>query len=111
MSTRAQEQAAYDASDSTNTWSKAVPLGKEWIPLPLEETSVAPKKPRKNAKKSKKAADKDKPAEEFKGDRALANSIALMRDAMIAREAAFAVAEGDVGRVWEVLKVRNTIYI
>ena len=39
------------------------------------------------------------------GDHVLARSIMFMRDAMISREAAYAVAEGDVGRVFEVLKV------
>lgn len=39
------------------------------------------------------------------GDHVLARSMMFMRDAMISREAAYAVAEGDVGRVYETLKV------
>ena len=50
-----------------------------------------------------KDSDNEKPP--FKGDRVLANSIALIRDAMISREMSYAIAEGDVGRVYEVMKV------
>jgi len=39
------------------------------------------------------------------GDRVLANSITFMRDAMMSREMSYAIAEGDAGRVYEVMKV------
>ena len=41
----------------------------------------------------------------FKGDWALANSILLLRDGIWSLEVCQAVATGDIGRVWEVLKV------
>ncbi|KAK7684253.1 hypothetical protein QCA50_012577 [Cerrena zonata] len=41
----------------------------------------------------------------FQGDWALANSILLMRDGLLFLEACSAVASGDIGRVWEVLKI------
>lgn len=44
----------------------------------------------------------DKP---FEGDRALANTISFMADACVLEEFHYAVAEGDVGRVYEAMKV------
>ena len=41
----------------------------------------------------------------FKGNLMLACSIAFMRDALISREAAYTVAEGDVGHLYEMIKV------
>jgi hypothetical protein len=40
-----------------------------------------------------------------KGDRVLANSITFMRDALLSHEISYAIAEGDAGRVYEVMKV------
>ncbi|KAF8164194.1 hypothetical protein BJ912DRAFT_821937, partial [Pholiota molesta] len=45
-----------------------------------------------------------KPNPNFSGDQVLARSIAFMREAMMARELSLATAEGDVGRVWEIVK-------
>ena len=50
-----------------------------------------------------KDSDNEKPP--FKGDHVLANSIALIQDAMISCEMSYAIAEGDVGCVYEVMKV------
>jgi len=50
---------------------------------------------------------KDDSKEPFKGDRVLAKSISLMRDLFISAECAYAVADGDAGHVYEVLKVRH----
>ncbi|KAI0063286.1 hypothetical protein BV25DRAFT_1936598 [Artomyces pyxidatus] len=41
----------------------------------------------------------------FKGDWALANSIMLMRDGIWFLEVCQAVASGDIGRVWEIMKI------
>lgn len=41
----------------------------------------------------------------FKGDRTLAKSIRFMHETIMSREAAYAVAEGDIGRVYECVKV------
>lgn len=43
----------------------------------------------------------------FNGDQVLSNSIAFMRDTWVSREFLYAVAEGDVGRVYEAMKVSN----
>jgi hypothetical protein len=41
----------------------------------------------------------------FDGDRVLANAILFLQDAGWWVEAAYAVPEGDIGRVWEIMKV------
>ena len=43
----------------------------------------------------------------FHGDWALANSIILLRDGIWSLEVCQAVTTGDIGRVWEVLKVSD----
>ncbi|KAF8166678.1 hypothetical protein BJ912DRAFT_1092378 [Pholiota molesta] len=40
----------------------------------------------------------------FAGDQVLARSMAFMRETMMARELSLSTAEGDVGRVWEIIK-------
>jgi hypothetical protein len=63
------------------------------------------KKKRQNAKQAKKTKPSDIPDQRFHGDRMLSEAATFKCDAMIAQEAASAAAEGDVGRVWEALKV------
>lgn len=41
----------------------------------------------------------------LKGDQVLARSVAFIRDAMLAREMAHATSDGDVGHIWEIIKV------
>lgn len=41
----------------------------------------------------------------FIGDEVLARSIAFIREAMFAREFSLATADGDVGRIWEMIKI------
>ena len=43
----------------------------------------------------------------YEGDWPLANSILMMHDGILFLEVCQAVASGDIGRVWEVLKVRE----
>jgi len=132
-SSRAQYRAMHDTK-GVSEWSQIVPLGTPWTGPIAEESStnvgIAAKPPGvqkpsepaapqesstglgSSAKRSKKgqkgrpkAAPQDIPPEDFKGDRVLARSIALMQDLMWSRECANAVAEGDAGRVYEILKV------
>jgi hypothetical protein len=111
VSTRAHHRALHDTS-GISEWSKSVPLGSQWVPPSPDPTSLsAPRKTQakpRPAKKTTKDSDNEKPP--FKGDRVLANSIALMRDAMISHEMSYAIAEGDVGRVYEVMKVTVNLY-
>ncbi|KAH9917526.1 hypothetical protein B0H21DRAFT_879595 [Amylocystis lapponica] len=48
---------------------------------------------------------KEPPMEPFTGDQSLAHSIIFIRDTILSREVARAVAEGDAGRVYEALKM------
>lgn len=52
------------------------------------------------------AASRAQDSKPFSGDRTLAQSILFMNDAMLSRDASQAVAMGDVGRLWNDLKVR-----
>lgn len=114
-SVRATERAMYDVSDPLgptqvpkSAWEQTVPIGSPWVP-PSTENSADPSassgKAAKGGKKKKRKHVDDLEDEPFKGDRALAQSIAFMRDAVVAREFVYAMAEGDVGRMYEALKV------
>jgi hypothetical protein len=128
-SSRAQYRAIHD-TQGLNEWSRIIPLGSPWTGLIPEESSANVGIPTRNVKgpktafpvqessanvgastesgKKKWASEKQKTAADsknFKGDRVLSQSIALLGDIMWAWECAYAVAEGDAGRVYEVLKV------
>lgn len=98
--TYATTAAIYNALNDTtidSRWTRAVPLGKEWVEKPKNSTSLDP-----NAEEK----EEDRNGRHEKGDRVLANSITLMRDALLEREVNYAIAEGDAGRVYEIMKVR-----
>ena len=115
----AQYEAADDARDGQSNWANAVPLGKKWDNNQVNTSNVfsltemanankqaarlASKKAKRNAKPPKKSSESLDPP--FYGDRSFAEAATFKRDAMISREVAYAAAEGDVGRVWEGLKV------
>jgi len=99
-----------------------VPLGSTWDPTsttslniftPAEITLVKKHAARLSLKKSKRRKPKqekkkkilDDPDPPFYGDRTFVEAVTFKHDAMIAREVASAAAEGDVGWVWEGLKV------
>ncbi|KAJ7786934.1 hypothetical protein B0H13DRAFT_1936760, partial [Mycena leptocephala] len=93
ISTIAQKEAADDAHNGRSGWANKVALGSAWVPLPHDATSAsAPKRKRK--RKSKKA-----------NAEVISDEAGFMRDASISREVASAVAVGDVGRMWEGMKV------
>ncbi|KAF9232804.1 hypothetical protein BU15DRAFT_80791 [Melanogaster broomeanus] len=92
--TRAIHFALRDVERESD-WASTVPLGTSWnnvasassLSSPgVQATSVSPRKV-------------------FKGDYVLARSMAFMRDALVAREAAYATAEGDPGRLYEMMKI------
>jgi hypothetical protein len=63
-----------------------------------------------NSKKQKKPPKEGTEGEDegnipFRGDQSLAQSCRFLYDATVSREIIFATADGDIGRVWEVLKV------
>jgi hypothetical protein len=131
-SSRAQYRAIHDV-EGQNEWSKAIPLGSAWTALAAEKSSAdigistvtgrkgkGAGKPKKQSATQKAASgtsnnaspdSSDASKEAFKGDRVLAKSISFMRDALISRECAYAVAEGDTGRVYECLKASSLPHI
>jgi len=70
-----------------------------------QAAKLASKKAKRKAKPFKKSSDSLDPP--FYGDRSFAEAATFKRDAMISREVVYAAAEGDVGRVWEGLKVNS----
>jgi hypothetical protein len=92
----------------TSAWSQTVPLGTPWVPPPVIKSSEGPAESEKKGRRkpAKKSTDDDEDLGRHpQGDRVLANSITFMRDAMISREMSYAIAEGDAGRVHEMMKV------
>ena len=85
-----------------------VTIGDAWV-SPLRESSSAhlgPAKKRPSQKNKKKDVEEsDEEPIPFSGDQTLAQSCRFMYDATISREVIYAITDGDIGRVWEVLKV------
>lgn len=122
--TRGLHHALHDAglSKESSDWTRNVPVGSPWTGLAedqeigitfsrstLRSASRKQKEPKTKKKKQTKAEKEvERERDEIRkdGDHVLSNSIAFMRDTLLSRECASAVAVGDVGRVWEVLKVR-----
>ncbi|KAF7800027.1 hypothetical protein EIP86_011270 [Pleurotus ostreatoroseus] len=103
-SQQAYHRALYGTMEESVNNEMFIPHGSSWKP-PQRDASSIPK--------SAGSAKKKKPAgltaqylesEEFKGDQVLAHSIMFMHDAILAREMALAVPEGDPGRVYEAMK-------
>jgi hypothetical protein len=128
-----QYEALYNAEDGSSKWALNIPLGSPWVPPPDDKTSVfsaleienakrvagreanlkaAAKKAKKAVSSSSKATAKkasDTPDLAFKGDRVLSETITFMTHASTTREVQLAATQGDVGRVWEGLKVSNLL--
>jgi hypothetical protein len=106
-STRAHYWALHDTAGMSD-WAKCVHVGSPWTPPSIDPTSLSASQAQTKNKLTKKTQNpkgSEVGAPPFKGDRALANSIALMRDAMISHDMSYAIVEGDMGRVYEVMKV------
>ncbi|KAJ7891465.1 hypothetical protein B0H13DRAFT_1625931 [Mycena leptocephala] len=87
---RARDHAIHDTG-TTTAWAKTVPRGLD--------TMTKRKKKSGGRKKKEKV-----PPPPCKGDFVLAQAIDLIRDGMNSRKMATAVAEGDVGRLYECIK-------
>ncbi|KAF8872739.1 hypothetical protein BD779DRAFT_1708992 [Infundibulicybe gibba] len=104
--TRAHYLALHEL-DHDSEWVKSIPPGSPWVPPLRDESSICQPQPQTTGPKKAgtRGTRRDMAnVEQFKGDHVLANSIALMRDALISREMAYAIAEGDVGRMYEMMK-------
>ena len=116
-SSKAQYEAMDDARDNSIDWAKSLPFGSAWdasavrtsnffTPMEIanaqKQASHAVLKKKNLTKKSPGADPADQP---FFGDRVFAEAVMFKRDAMFARELAYVTSEGDVGRMWECIKV------
>ncbi|KAJ3559455.1 hypothetical protein NM688_g327 [Phlebia brevispora] len=80
-----------------------IPAGTPWTaPIQDETSRLAP--PKGNAKKKKASELQESVNEAFVGDQCLAQSIMFMNVTLISREIASAIADGDIGRVYEGIK-------
>lgn len=94
-----------------------IPAGSPWVPPQKDKSSAglgAEKQKgttRKNAKRKEKekevVEEEEEDSEPFEGDQVLAQATRYIFDTSISREAVYAVADGDIGRVWECLKVSS----
>ena len=81
-------------------------MGSSFVPRGNQQKNpVPPTNPFLTSTQKSKSGTQPKKATAFLGDQVLARSIAFMRETMLARETTLAIAEGDVGRVWEVIKI------
>jgi hypothetical protein len=90
----------------TNNATK-IPEGSTWTPPAKEKSSAEVGQKKGMCKKKKEGNEMDK---KFFGDLVVAQSSRFIHDAMISRHATFAVADGDIGSVWECMKVRLASY-
>jgi hypothetical protein len=70
---------------------------------------VALKKKKKNP--TKKSAGSDPADQPFFGDRVFTEAVTFKRDTMFARELAYSTSDGDVGRIWECIKVCHNSHL
>ncbi|KAF8965633.1 hypothetical protein BDZ97DRAFT_1658861 [Flammula alnicola] len=101
--TQAYNRACYPGEDREHGAHDFAPTGKPWIP---------PHDPEQEENEDIEMACDDnepeplpEPPSREDGDFTLANSALFMRDAIWWKEVCKAVAEGDPGRVWEILKI------
>lgn len=87
-STRDRKTRLHSDEKPLSSWEETVPLGSSWTQPSSPSASSATMEP-------------------FHGDRMLAQSIALIRDTIVLREFVLATCEGDVGRVYEAMKVSH----
>lgn len=88
-----------------------IPIGEPWrteedidskpVPNKAAVGGIKDKEEKEGGEESIVPASK----KEFRGDRSLARSTTFMYEALVSKEVAQAVAEGDVGRVYEGIKV------
>ncbi|KAJ7735335.1 hypothetical protein B0H16DRAFT_1256415, partial [Mycena metata] len=104
---RGRDHALYDVTD-TSDWARTVPKGSAWVHREIEDSSLdkkAQKKPKPAGEPKKPRKPKQKlPPKQYDGDFVLAQEIDFIRDALNSRKLATAVAEGDIGRLYECIK-------
>jgi len=112
-----------DARDESSDWVKSLPLGSAWdtsatnisnIFTPMEITNAEKQASRAALKKknaAKKSPGSDPVDQLFFGDRVFAEAVIFKRDAMFAWELAYSTSNGDVGQMWECIKVCHNLHL
>lgn len=110
---RGRDHAMYDTG-TTSEWAQTVPMGSPWVPQEIEDSSLDTKK-RKSSKKA--VPDSGKPTKKprkpkakpipkpCKGDFVLVQGFDFIRDGLNSRKITTAVAQGDIHRMYECIKV------
>ncbi|KAJ3553132.1 hypothetical protein NM688_g3779 [Phlebia brevispora] len=96
---RYSTQRAYEMAMHGMNPPNFFPVGSPWVAPEVDETSHLTQKAKTKAKKA--AAESD---DAFSGDQTLAQSIMFMHVTLILRDVVEAIADGDIGRVYEGLK-------
>lgn len=96
MTPDAYEQALSDSLNESAPNTLKFPIGLPYVPpaMPTSQSESQEKRPTAHIEE-----------EGFTGDRVLANSILFKMEYSWWIEAAYAIPEGDIGRVWEIMKV------
>ncbi|KAF8833029.1 hypothetical protein BDN67DRAFT_870211, partial [Paxillus ammoniavirescens] len=89
-STHTIHNALRDTCERDLDWTNNIPEGSQWVEKEMSRS---------------RAEDTSVVKTPFHGDLILAKLIAFMWDALLSCEAAYAVADGDTGRVYETMKV------
>jgi len=96
-----------------------VACGDPWTPPLCEESSAILSNERRKTEVKRKGKEKrgvskatldNESSPIFLGDQTLAQSCQFLYDATVSRELVYATADGDVGRVWEIIKV-SLVYL
>ncbi|KAJ6613371.1 hypothetical protein B0H10DRAFT_1791165, partial [Mycena sp. CBHHK59/15] len=99
---RGRDHALHDTG-TTSEWAQTVPIGSPWVPAEVEDSSLEKKgKTKVLSAKKKTKTPKVKPV--LEGDFVLAQEIDFIRDGLNSRKLAWAVADGDISRLYECIK-------
>jgi hypothetical protein len=99
--TQAHKRACHPREDSTNP----VPLGSPWIPHENNDVEMKDMEGSFPEDEEDRLSDLSGASEHLEGDTTLANATLFIRNGIWWREVCKAVANGDPGRVWEILKL------
>ncbi|KAF8146206.1 hypothetical protein K438DRAFT_1781185 [Mycena galopus ATCC 62051] len=103
---RTRDHAIIDIGTSS-LWAQTIPTGSKWVPVEIEKSSLLQTK-KKAGKRKAKLKPVPPPCKE---DFVLAQAMDFLRDGLNSRKIAFAVAEGDVGLLYECIKASYFFYM
>ena len=120
-SSKAQYEAMDDARDESSDRVKSLPIGSTWDTSAINTSNIFTPTEITNAEKqascaalkrknvAKKSHVSDPLDQLFFGDRVFADAVIFKCDAMFAWELAHSTSDGDVGQMWECIKVCHNL--